>query len=243
MRRRTMKKLAIAVVIGLLAVCLFGTTVLADDPITVNVVVLGDDPTVTVEADGEGATIYINGQDIQQPTVYKYRIENSYNDAMLKEDISELEMLLEEAGMNLTVTSDGLAKVILVIGEHTSNLRELLGMVTQNEEDSVSRDNELATREENQELSIFQLAESYLELENSFNDYKVSASESLSDIEADNQVAISALSTKLDAQIDVVEELQASYNAKLAWTWGSVGVFGLLLLGIWRVWQIRLRRD
>jgi len=231
-----MKKLAIAVVIGIMAVCLLGTTVLASDPISVDVVVLGDDPTVTVEADGEGATIYINGQDIQQPTVYEYRIENSYNDAMLKEDISELEMLLEEAGMNLTVTSDGLAKVILVIGEHTSNLRELLGMVTQNEEDSVSRDNELVTRGENQELSIFQLAESYLELENSFNDYKVSASESLSNMEEAYQIALANVDTRVD-------ELSSGFNEKLVWTWGSVGVFGLLLLGVWRLWQVRLKRD
>ena len=235
-----MKKLAIAVVIGIMAVCLLGTTVLASDPITVDVVVLGDDPTVTVEADGDGATIYINGQDIQEPTVKKYRIENPYDDAMLIEDISNLEALLEEAGMNLTVTSDGLAKVILVIGEHTSNLRELLGIVTQNEEDSVSRDNELAIRGDNQDLLIFEMGSEILVLRDSLEDYKVSTSESLSDMEADYQSALSALSADMDARVD---ELTSGFNAKLVWTWGSVGAFGLLLLGIWRLWQVRLRQD
>ncbi len=239
-----MKKLAIAVVTGLVAVCLLGTTVLASDPIIVDVVVLGDDPTVTVEADGEGATIYINGQDIQQPTVYKYRIENSYDDATLKEAISGLDVLLAEAGMNLAVTSDGLAKVILVIGEHTSNLRELLGTVGQNEVDSVSRDNELITIGKAQDLVI-------LQQENSLDDYKLWVSETftnmevdhqvaLANMEADYQAAISDLSSNMDTRVD---ELSSDFNTKLVWTWASVGVFGLLLLGVWRLWQVRLRQD
>jgi len=112
--------------------------------------------------------------------------------------------------------------------------------VTQNEEDSVSRDNELVTRGDNQDLLIFQLAEECVELENSFNDYKVSTSKSLSDMEVDYQSALSDLSADMDARVD---ELSSDFNTKLVWTWGSVGVFGLLLLGIWRLWQIRLRRD
>jgi len=234
-----MKKLAIAVVIGIMAVCLFGTTVLASDPIIVDVVVLGDDPTVTVEADGEGATIYINGQDIQQPTVKKYTIENPYNDATLKEAISNLETLLEGTGMNLEVTSDGLAKVILVIGEHASNLRELLGITNQNEEDSVSRDNELLSRVENQNSQILQLVEEGMRLELSLDDYKIFVSESLRDMEADYQIALTELDTRLNAQVD---KLRTDYNTKLAWTWGSLGVIGLLIGG-WKLWQIRLKRD
>jgi len=229
-----MKKLAIAVVIGIMAVCLLGTTVLANDPedsdpenLDVKVVVIGTNPTVTVEADGNGATVYINGQDIQQPTVYRF--ENTYNDATLKEAISDLDALLAEAGMNLTVTSDGLAKVILVIGEHTSNLRELLGIVNQNEEDSIGRDNELVIRGESQDLAILQLGSEVIALR-----------DSLSDMEADYQVALSALSANMDARVD---ELSSDFNEKLVWTWGSVGAFGLLLLGIWRIWQVRLTRN
>ena len=242
-----MKKLAIAVVIGIMAVCLFGTTVLASDPITVDVVVLGDDPTVTVEADGEGATVYINGQDIQQPTVKKYRIENPYDDATLKEAIDNLEVLLEGTGMNLEVTStnlevtsDGLAKVILVIGEHTNNLRELLGIVNQDAENSLARDNELAVSGENQDLIIQQLTKEYLQLNVLFNDYKEDVAESFVSIEDDYQSALVELDTKMDAR---VEELHKDYDTKLAWTWGCVSVFGLLLLGIWRMWQVRLTRD
>ena len=242
-----MKKLAIAVVIGIMAVCLFGTTVLASDPITVDVVVKGDDPTVTVVADGTGATIYINGQDIQEPTVKKYRIENPYDDAVLKEDINNLGAMLEEAGMDLAVTSDGLAKVILIIGEHTNNLRELLGIVIQNEENSVSRDNELVTRGEAQDFAVLQLDSEVTRLENSLVDYKAFVSDSFRDVEADYQTSLAGMETdyqaaiaNLDARVD---ELSSGFNAKLVWTWCSAGIYGLLLLGIWRLWQIRIRRD
>lgn len=242
-----MKKLAIAVVIGIMAVCLLGTTVLASDPITVDVVVLGDDPTVTVEADGEGATVYINGQDIQKPTVKKYRIENPYDDAMLKDDINNLGAMLEEAGMSLAVTSDGLAKVILVIGEHTSNLRELLGIVTQNEEDSVSRDNELVTRGESRDSVMFQLGSEVISLRDSLEDYKTSASESLSAVEADYQKALATRDadyhTTLVNMDTRVDELSSGFNEKLVWTWSGFGAFVLLLLVVWGLWQVRLRQN
>ncbi len=225
-----MKKLLVAVVIGIMLVGLFGTSVLADgpedtNPVVVDIVIVGTDSTVTVEANGDDATLYINGQNLAEPTVirrtkiYEYYIDNPYNDNALKGNIHSLEALLGETGTILAVTNDGLAKIILVIGEHTGNLRELLGLATLNAEGSINRDNEL---------------------ESSIATHKLTTSESISDLEENYQRALATALVNMDARVD---ELSSDFNAKLVWTWSGVGVFGLLLLGIWRIWQVRLKRD
>jgi len=226
-----MKRLTIAIVISLMAVCLLGTSVLAAEPpppgdsIVVDIVVQGDDPTVTVEADGDGATIYINGQDLAEPTVKvkKYRIENPYNDTELKAAVSDLIGLLESTDLSVTLVSDGLAKVILVIGEHTLNLQEVLGLVTQNEGASVTRDNDLVALGESQEELILLLGNRLDALQLSFNT-----------LEGEY------LDTVADTDVEI-EELRSDYTTKLIVTWGVLGAAILLLL-FWMVWRIRLGR-
>jgi len=238
-----MKRIAIALVISLVAVFLLGTTVLAADPpdpeepIVVDIVILGDDPTVTVEADGDNATIYINGQDIQEPTVKveSYRIENPYNDAKLKVAISDLTGLLESTGLDVSVISNGLAKVILVIGEHTDNLRELLGIVTQTAEDSITRDNELVAQGEDQDEVMLRLGAEFDTLGVSLSDLE----EEYRVLEEEHRVSVADTAIKIE---ELRGELRSDYTTKLAVTWGVLGAAFLLLL-FWMVWRIRLARS
>ena len=238
-----MKRIAIALVISLVAVFLLGTTVLAADPpdpeepIVVDIVILGDDPTVTVEADGDNATIYINGQDFQEPTVKveSYRIENPYNDAKLKVAISDLTGLLESTGLDVSVISNGLAKVILVIGEHTDNLRELLGIVTQTAEDSITRDNELVAQGEDQDEVMLRLGAEFDTLGVSLSDLE----EEYRVLEEEHRVSVADTAIKIE---ELRGELRSDYTTKLAVTWGVLGAAFLLLL-FWMVWRIRLARS
>ena len=189
-----------------------------EDGLKVDIEVVGENAVITLST--TGTEIYLSGQNINEPTVIRktrtkeYFIENSYDDAVLKENISNIETFLEEAGVKLDMTGNGLAKVILVIGEHTDSLDELLGLVNQYNESAASRSSIQTVKEKSQDIAILQLNNELLALENSLKDQEL-----------------------------FLRELEEDFNEKLVWTWGSVGVFGLLLLGIWRLWQVRLRQD
>lgn len=231
-----MKRLVAAVVVGIMAVCLFGTTALADDPINVDIVVVGDGPVVTVNADGDDPSVFINGQDIQEPTVIK---KNYGASTRLKNEVKTLGVLLGETSANLAVTSDGLVNALLAIGEHTSNLRELLGLTNQNAENFTNKDKELTAMQENQDSAILQLDNDLTELRGSLEEYVLSASEAVNSLTADYQTKLAELNAKVDAN---EAQLHREYNTKLFWTWGVLGAIGLLL-GIRKLWQIRLGRD
>ena len=208
-----MKKLIVAIIVILTLVLVPSTVVFADDPIEVDITVLGNEPVVTLEADGDNATVYINGQDLAKPTVVrktkKYYIENPYNDEVLTE--------------NLSIVGDGLTNVILAVEEHNDNLQVLLDVVSQS----------VLTNEEQSKL-IKQLANSGMNLETILTEHVLFTDESLQSIKRGYQDA----NAKQDAKID---KLQSTYNNKLYWTWGSLGFVGLLL-GIIKLWQIRLSR-
>lgn len=139
-------KLLTIVTLVVTVLILPGSPVFAEDGITVDIDIEGDSPVVNVEADGDNATVFINGQDIEQPTVYShyYAYENNYNDTFLVNSIYDLQVLLSDTETNLITTSEGLVNVIQVIGEHTTNLQELLEYAKTIENGSVDRDNELA---------------------------------------------------------------------------------------------------
>lgn len=144
-----MKRIFVIFVILVFSILLFPTApVLAADPpdgIEIDVVVVGDNATLTVTSDGSGTLVYINGRNISDPVAYYFI--NPYNDAELRQAISELQTVFDSINGTVSLTTTGLAKVILVLQEHTSNLSDLLDKINQNEQESVGRDNELVNSE------------------------------------------------------------------------------------------------
>lgn len=140
-----MKKTAsiILTLLLLLAVLLPCEVALADDNLEVDITVVGDDPTVNVDADGDNPAIYINGQDIQKPTMRVYTYENRYDDTALKKALEDLRFMLDSTEANLVTTSEGLISVIQVLDVHTTNMRDMLDYTKEAESASVDRDNEL----------------------------------------------------------------------------------------------------
>jgi len=155
-----MNKLRLGIILGL-AIMLFlpCNAVFADDGdgITVDINIEGDEPVVNVDAGGNNPTIYINGQDIQQPTAYL--IENDYDDTSIVNGLSNLKSMLENTEANMITTSEGLIGVIQVLDEHTTNLRDMLDYISRTSQDSVNRDNELVEMGKNQDSRIMDMAE------------------------------------------------------------------------------------
>lgn len=229
-----MKKLTIAIVLGIVMILAFGSATLADDPITVDIVVLGEDPTVTVLADGSGAIVYINGVDIQQPVVYSYSTENPYDDTVLK---SSLELMSDA----IDITSDGLSKVILVIQEHTSNITGLLNQIYHNNEASVDRDNELVVRGQNQDAVIALLDGRLVDLRDLIEANKQGTDENLLAMALDYRSAYLTANADIAELRSELQDVRSESNTKIVWTWGSLCAIGVLL-GLWKLWAIRLEQ-
>lgn len=113
--------LSIVFLVSLL-ICSTGTTALADDPddgISVEIVIVGDDPDVEVDVDGDNPDIFINGQDIEdlQDTVNYYGDGWTY--PMVRYKIYPWYM---EAKELLPMTMNAVAKLIIATEGQQSEL-------------------------------------------------------------------------------------------------------------------------
>jgi len=139
-----MRYLGLMLAILLLIVTLLGVSspVHADDEdgdsgLDVDIVVVGDDADVDVDLYGndntanvnfhsENPSVYINGQNINEPTVIVRSSGPSKGWIMKRIDqaVSSLYDWAGETGQVLSLTMDGLAKVILTVEEQDSQLSE-----------------------------------------------------------------------------------------------------------------------
>lgn len=200
-----------------------------DGGITVDINVVGDSPTVNVDADGNNPSVYINGQDIQKPTAYYYAYENNYDDRAIVEGLQTLKVMLESTEMNLITTSEGLVAVIQVLDEHTSNLRDILDYSKELESKSVSRDNELADMGREQDARTTTLAGT-LDV-------------ALRDI-TDNSIRIANLETRIADQENKLAELYSNLQRTYMFLGaGVLIILALSILGLFRRRSRRLKRD
>lgn len=217
-----MKKLIIGPLILAIMILLPCSTAFADDGISVDVDIYGDDPTVTVNADGNNPAVYINGQDIQKPTAYYYAYENDYDDTDLVEGLQSLRSMLESSEATLITTSEGLVAVIQVLDEHTSNLREVFEYSKEVENKSVSRANEIASMGREQDSRILEMAD---------------VLNSSLDSTENNAMRIAELEKSFAEHEKKFGELESDFNRKLAILGGLLGacVLTLLVMGYYRI--------
>jgi hypothetical protein len=173
-----MKIIRLAIILSLVLTLLLPCrSAFADDGLAVDIDIEGDSPVVNVEADGNNPSVYINGQDIQQPTVYSYVYENDYDDTALVAELQNLAAMLKNNEVNLTTTSEGLLSVIQVLDEHTSNLRTILDYTKEAESKAVDRDNNLAIRGQEQDARILKMADTINSLLDDITEHDGSISE------------------------------------------------------------------
>lgn len=139
-----MRKLRLLLIIPLLAtIFLCPLVASAEDGLDVDIVVTGDEPDVDVDVlgddadvnvnvDGDNPSVNINGQDIDQPTVIHSTtvIDSSsgccglsYSDVCRTIDkrLKPLYAWMKDRDGAIGLTMDGLAKVIITIGDVSSN--------------------------------------------------------------------------------------------------------------------------
>lgn len=104
--------------------------VVGDDP-DVGVGIHGDDPDVGVDIYGDNAEVWINGQNLNEPTAV-YNIQGgssgfagSWVNQRILDSLAPLESWLESQAAVLDLTMDGLAKLILLVQEHGSEIGTL----------------------------------------------------------------------------------------------------------------------
>ncbi len=98
-------------------------TVIGDNP-DVNIDIIGEDAEVTVNT--TGTDIYLNGQNINEPTVIHK--DNGVSGGWVKKRINQavgpIYSWAEETGARLSLTMDGLAKIIMAVKDQDSQLGE-----------------------------------------------------------------------------------------------------------------------
>jgi hypothetical protein len=213
-----MKRIRLAIIICLVLTLLLPCrTAFADDGLAVDIDIEGDSPVVSVEADGDNPSVYINGQDIQQPTVYSYVYENDYDDTALIAELQSLAAMLKNNEVDLLTTSESLLSVIQVLDEHTSNLRTILEYTKEAENEAVDRDNELVMRGQEQDARILEMADTINSL--------------LDDI-TDHDGSISELEEKVSKQGAKIGELESSLSTFRTIAVVVFAVFLIILIGL-----------
>lgn len=94
----------------------------------VGVDLYGDDNTANVNFHSENPSVYINGQDINQPTVIYQGggggVEGSWVKKKINQAVGPIYSWAEEAQARIGLTADGLAKLIMIVKDQDSQLGE-----------------------------------------------------------------------------------------------------------------------
>ena len=134
--KRKILTAALSMVLAIVALSMVTGNVYADDPppLDVDIAIVGDDADVEVDIYGDNPDVYINGQDIQEPTVYAYTaiIANLYDDSALWDALGNIyegangqQDALGGIEANLGLLSEGLGKAILALESHNSSISKL----------------------------------------------------------------------------------------------------------------------
>jgi len=110
--------------------CISSVAYAADPPdpgLDVDIVVVGDNPDVGVDIYGDNAEVWINGQNLNNPTaVYNVigggGFDSGWVNRRISDSLAPLESWAEFQTAGLDLTMDGLAKVILLVQEHSSEI-------------------------------------------------------------------------------------------------------------------------
>ena len=111
-----------------------GSVAYADPGVDVDIVIVGDDPDVGVDIYGDNAEVWINGQSLNEPTaVYNIQGGNSGFDSgwgawvnrRISDSLAPLQFWAEGQTAGLNLTAEGLAKLILLVQEHSSEISTL----------------------------------------------------------------------------------------------------------------------
>lgn len=127
--------LPILLIVGML-LCISPVAYAADPPddeggLNVDITVVGDNPDVDIDVQGEdavvnldtsGTEIYLSGQNINEPTVIRKTKYYPGVDKSARQQIDTLNAILQEHGGRLSLTMDGLAKLIIKVQEQDSAL-------------------------------------------------------------------------------------------------------------------------
>ena len=123
------KRCSLVLVVSLLATMLLGVyPVSADEGMDVDITIVGNDSDVDVDVVGDNPNININGQNINEPTVI--RMEDSGADRWARRQLRKSVLpWMEETQNRLSLTMDGLAKLIVVTDSRTGEVDEELSQL------------------------------------------------------------------------------------------------------------------
>jgi hypothetical protein len=179
-----MKYLSIGlVVILMVAILLFAAPVYADDGedpgINADIVVAGDNPDVGVDILGDNADVWINGKslsDIIGSFTSLYTVQGGsvgVNGGWVQQKISEalapLQSWAESQTAGLDLTMEGLAKVIQMLQEHSSQITNLAESLDSQGHVASLRESASVQRMSNLESQQAQFAAKLNDLEDSYN--------------------------------------------------------------------------
>jgi len=198
----------------------------ADDPpdddsnLKVDITVVGDNADVNVDVPGQdskvtvntgGTEIYLNGQNINEPTVIN-RTTTSIRtiDKTARQLVNELDLLLKEYGSALNLTANGLAKVIIQVQGQESTLNDMSQILDEN----TARLDDLVDG---------QVA--------GLNDQFSDLSGRIYDLERENNALATEVEEERAAMQERLDKMELDYNKKLV-IMGVVFSFVLLGLGM-----------
>jgi len=196
----------------------------ADDPpdddsnLKVDITVVGDNADVNVDVPGQdskvtvntgGTEIYLNGQNINEPTVIN-RTTTSIRtiDKTARQLVNELDLLLKEYGSALNLTANGLAKVIIQVQGQESTLNDMSQILDEN----TARLDDLVDG---------QVA--------GLNDQFSDLSGRIYDLERENNALATEVEEERAAMQERLDKMELDYNKKLVI---MGGVFFLVILGL-----------
>ncbi len=111
--------------------CISSVAYADEEDENITVVVVGDNPDVGVDIYGDNAEVWINGQNLNEPTaVYNVQsVSSGYDSGWVNRRISDslapFQSWAEGQTAGLNLTAEGLAKLILLVQEHSSEISTL----------------------------------------------------------------------------------------------------------------------
>lgn len=111
-----------------------GSVAYADPGLDVDIDIVGDDADVGVDIYGDNAEVWINGQNLNEPTAV-YNIQGgstgfdsgwgTWVNRRISDSLAPLQFWAEGQTAGLNLTAEGLAKLILLVQEHSSEISTL----------------------------------------------------------------------------------------------------------------------
>ncbi len=113
-------------VVGIL-LCISSVAYAADPPdpgLDVDIAVVGDNPKVDMGIYGNNPQVWINGHNLNDPFAV-YNVLAGADTGWVNQRIAPLESWISEYGDTVDLTVEGLARVILLVQEHSSEISTL----------------------------------------------------------------------------------------------------------------------